>query len=217
VPLTQAIPLDASLFCMNEDAARRLAEAKRVARRAGVYLAAPGSLVLVFLIGVAIIPAAVPRGVTSTLTPNPHAIGAPVSLEIPSLRAKAPIIPIGLRGDVLVPPPDVHIVGWWTGSAQPGSPTGQSLLTGHAWHAGYAPLNNLRKIRRGATIVIHSKDRTAGYLVQDVFIWSKKKIAKHSNDLFDPDYHDSRLVLVTSAGYDGKKWNANVIVFAYPN
>ena len=65
--------------------------------------------------------------------------------------------------------------------------------------------------------MIHSKDRTAGYLVQDVFIWSKKKIAKHSDDLFDPDYHDSRLVLVTSAGYDGKKWNANVIVFAYPN
>jgi len=39
----------------------------------------------------------------------------------------------------------------------------------------------------------------------------------HANILFDPDYHDSRLVLVTSANYDGRKWNANVIVFAYPN
>jgi sortase (surface protein transpeptidase) len=217
VPLVRTIRLDASLFSMNEDTARRLAEAKRGARRAGVYLAAPASLVIVFLIGVAIIPAAVPHGVTSSLSPNPHAIGQPVSLEIPSLRAKAPVVPIGLRGDVLVPPPDVHIIGWWDGSAQPGSPTGQSLLTGHAWHAGYAPLNNLRKIRRGATIVVHSKTRTASYLVQKVFIWSKKKIAKHSDDLFDPDYHDGRLVLVTSAGYDGKKWNANVIVFAYPN
>ncbi|HUS21536.1 MAG TPA: hypothetical protein VMZ66_05930, partial [Aeromicrobium sp.] len=60
---------------MNEDAARRLGEAKRVARRAGVYLAAPGSLVIVFLIGLAIIPAAIPRGVTSPLGPDPHAIG----------------------------------------------------------------------------------------------------------------------------------------------
>jgi hypothetical protein len=28
---------------------------------------------------------------------------------------------------------------------------------------------------------------------------------------------DRRLVLVTSANYDGRRWNANVIVFAQPN
>lgn len=158
-----------------------------------------------------------PKGVTATSRPHPHAIGQPVSIEIPSLRAKAPIIPIGLTGDVLVPPANVRTVGWWRGSAEPGSPTGQSLLTGHAAHAGYSPLNHLKDIRRGATIVIRSKDRTASYLVQDVFIWSKKTVSRHAQDLFDPDYHDSRLVLVTSARYDGRKWNANVIVFAYPN
>jgi sortase (surface protein transpeptidase) len=191
----------------------------KVARRIGLYLVAPGAMAVVFLVGVAVTPGPglLPRGISSSLSPFPHAIGKPVDLEIPSLRAKASVIPIGLSGDVLVPPPDVRVVGWWLGSAQPGSPTGQSLLTGHAYHAGYSPLNNLRKIRRGATIVIRSKDSTASYLVQDVFVWSKKKIAKHSRDLFDPDFHDSRLVLVTSAGYDGRKWNANVIVFAYPN
>ena len=190
-----------------------------IARRVAVYLAAPGAIALVFVIGVAVTSTILPnpRVVTSSLGPTYGAIGEPVSLEIPSLRSKAPVISIGLKGDVLVPPANVRTVGWWRSSAQPGSPVGQSLLTGHAAHAGYSPLNHLRDIRPGATIWLRSKDRTASFLVQDVFIWSKKKIAKHSKDLFDPDLHDGRLVLVTSAGYDGRKWNANVIVFAYPN
>ena len=90
-------------------------------------------------------------------------------------------------------------------------------MTGHATHVGYSPLNHLRDIRRGATISIRSKDDRATYLVRRVFVWSKPKVARNANILFDPDYHDSRLVLVTSANYDGRKWNANVIVFAYPN
>lgn len=191
----------------------------QVARRVGVWLSAPGAILLVFLVGTAVTSTVLPnpRVVTSSLGPTFAPIGEPVSLEIPSLRSKAPVISIGLKGDVLVPPANVRTVGWWRSSAQPGSATGQSLLTGHAAHAGYSPLNKLRDIRRGATIWLRSKDRTASFLVQDVFIWNKKKIAKHSKDLFDPDLHDGRLVLVTSAGYDGRKWNANVIVFAYPN
>jgi len=196
----------------------RSIDALWVLRRLGVYLAAPGAMALVVLIGMAFSSTShLPRGVTSTLSPTYRAIGEPVSLEIPSLHAKAAVIPIRTQGDELVSPPDVRTVGWWRDSAQPGSPVGQSLLSGHAYHAGYSPMNHLKDINRGATILIHGKRRTASYLVQDVFIWSKKKIAKNSVDLFDPDLHDSRLVLVTSAGYDGKKWNANVIVFGYPN
>jgi sortase (surface protein transpeptidase) len=196
----------------------RSVDALWVLRRLAVYLAAPGAMALVVLIGMAFSSTShLPRGVTSTLSPTYRAIGEPVSLEIPSLHAKAAVIPIRTQGDELVSPPDVRTVGWWRDSAQPGSPVGQSLFSGHAYHAGYSPMNHLKDINRGATILIHGKRRTASYLVQDVFIWSKKKIAKNSVDLFDPDLHDSRLVLVTSAGYDGKKWNANVIVFGYPN
>ncbi|HUS22436.1 MAG TPA: class F sortase [Aeromicrobium sp.] len=205
---------------MGADSGHESVDLRWLARRAGLYLAAPGAMALTVLIGMTFSSTSnLPQGVTSTITPHPHAIGQPISIEIPSLRAKAPVIPISLTGDVLEPPANVRTVGWWRGSAEPGSPTGQSLLTGHATHkgVGYSPLNHLKDIRRGATILIRSRDRTAGYLVQDVFIWSKKTVAKHSRDLFDPDYHDSRLVLVTSARYDGRKWNANVIVFAYPN
>jgi sortase (surface protein transpeptidase) len=189
-----------------------------LARRALLYLAAPGAMALVVLIGMTLSSTShLPRGVTSTVGPTYRAIGEPVGLEIPSLHAKAPITRIGLRGDVLISPRDVRTVGWWHESAQPGSHTGQSLLSGHTYRAGYSPMNHLKDINPGATILIHGKKRTASFLVQDVFIWSKKKIAKHSVDLFDPDLHDSRMVLVTSAGYDGKKWNSNVIVFGYPN
>lgn len=202
---------------MNEDAARRLGEVMRVARRVGVYLAAPGSMLIVFLVGVALIGLPlVPRGVTWSTGPLVRPIGEPVRIEIPSLRAKAEVDPIVLTGDILRPPASPRRVGWWTGSAEPGSPTGQTLMTGHAAHAGYSPLNHLRDIRRGATISVWSDDRKATYLVKDVVIWSKKEIAKKADVLFDPDYHHRRLLLVTSAGYDGKKWNANVIVFAYP-
>lgn len=174
-------------------------------------------MLLVFLLGLAIVwTPAHPRSVTSDTGPTVTAIGEPVSLEIPSLEAKAPVEPIDLTGEVLVPPASPRILGWWTGSAQPGSPKGQTLITGHANHAGYSPLNELHTIRRGATIIIDSEDKRATYLVKAVVTWSKKKIAKRSDVLFDPDYHHRRLLLVTSAGYDGKKWNANVLVFAYP-
>jgi hypothetical protein len=202
---------------MNEGVARRLGEVMRVARRVGIYLAAPGSLVIVFLVGVALVGVPLlPNGVTWPTGPAVRPIGEPVRIEIPSLRAKAEVDPIVLTGDVLRPPASPLRIGWWTGSAEPGSPTGQTLMTGHSAHAGYSPLNRLREIRRGATISVWSDDRKATYLVKDVVIWSKKKIAQKADILFDPDYHDRRLLLVTSAGYDGTKWNANVLVFAYP-
>jgi hypothetical protein len=188
-------------------------------RHLAFQLAAPVAMVLVFIIGVAILPTVhMPKGVTSFIGPTLRPIGEPVRMEIPSLDSKAEVDPIYVVGETLIPPASPRRVGWWTESAEPWSPTGQTLMTGHATRpgGGYSPLNRLRDIRRGATISVWSKNRKATYVVQDVFLWSKKKIREHANDLFDPDYHDRRLVLVTSAGFDGQKWNANVIVFAYP-
>ena len=198
-------------------ARQRLRQAVPIARRAALYLAAPGVLLLIFLIGLALTPpAGLPRAVTSPTGPELRPIGEPVILEIPSLRAKAEVDPIKLTGEVLVPPASPRRVGWWTGSVEPGSPTGQTLMTGHSTHAGYSPLNHLRDIKHGATISVRSRNKSVTYLVKDVVVWSKQKIAKKADILFDPDYHHRRLLLVTSAGYDGKRWNANVIVFAYP-
>jgi sortase (surface protein transpeptidase) len=186
-------------------------------RKLGLYTAAPGALAVVFAIGLAAtwLPP-FPRAITSSIGPTFGAIGEPVSLEIPSLQVKAQVVPIDLEGDVLEPPADVKKVGWWSRSAQPGSKTGQTLMTGHSARAGYSPMNNLRDIQRGASILIRSEDKQASYLVQRVVVWSKQKVAEHSDDLFDPEDHARRLVLVTSANFDGRVWRGNVIVFAQP-
>lgn len=202
---------------MSDAPAEASGRAEWVKRRLVPYIAAPGAVLLVIIIGLVITWSPMPRGVTSPLGPKLEPIGVPLRLEIPSLKAVAPIVPIDVVNDVLTPPSNVSIVGWWRGSAEPYSPIGQTLMTGHASHTGYSPLNRLHTIRRGATITIRSEEKVASYLVQKVFVWDKKKIAKHSTELFDPDTPDRRLVLVTSADYDGRIWNANVIVFAQPN
>ncbi len=196
---------------------RRLVPQFAPLRRLAPWVIAPASLLIVFVVGVLVTGQhGVPQTVTWPAGPVVRSIGEPVRIAIPSLRAKAEVDPIKLTGEVLVPPASPRRVGWWTGSAEPGSPTGQTLMTGHAASVGYSPLNHLRDIRRGATISVWSENRKATYVVQRVVSWSKKEIAKRADILFDPDYHDRRLLLVTSAGYDGKKWHANVIVFAYP-
>jgi LPXTG-site transpeptidase (sortase) family protein len=158
----------------------------------------------------------IPRLVTSPVGPALGAIGEPVSIEVPSVKIKAPVVPIELEGDVLNPPADVKKVGWWQRSAQPGATDGQSLLTGHAVHTGGGVMNRLGDVKRGASVTIRSKDKSASFIVQRVFVWSKEDVAEHSEDLFEPDIHGRRLVLVTCADWDGTGWDSNVIVFAQP-
>jgi len=175
-------------------------------------------MLIVFLIGLGAtwVPP-IPRLVTSPVGPSLGAIGAPVSIEIPSLKIKAAVVPIEMTSDqVLNPPPDIREVGWWKRSAQPGATNGQSLFTGHAVHTGGGVMDRLGDVRRGASVTIHSHDKSASYIVQKVFVWSKNQVATHSADLFDPQVHERRLVLVTCADWDGHAWESNVIVFAQP-
>lgn len=187
-------------------------------RRILPWVVAPLSMLLVFVIGLAAtwLPS-IPRVVTSPVGPTLGAIGEPLSIEIPSLKIKARVVPIELtKDDVLNPPADIREVGWWKRSAQPGATNGQTLMTGHAVHTGGGVMDNLGDVHRGASVLIKSKDKTASYLVQKVFVWSKDDVAVHSEDLFDPTFHERRLVLVTCADWDGKVWESNVIVYAQP-
>lgn len=189
----------------------------KVWRRYIPWVAAPLSMLIVFLIGLAgtWVPP-IPRLVTSPVGPTIGAIGEPTRLIIPTLKIDAPVEPIKLDGDELNPPDDVRTVGWWDRSAQPAAKTGQSLLTGHAVHTGGGVMNRLGDVRRGATVRIEAKDKSASFIVQRVFVWSKEQVAEHSEDLFEPDIHDRRLVLVSCADWDGTGWDSNVIVFAQP-
>jgi sortase (surface protein transpeptidase) len=194
-------------------------------RRVLPWLVAPLAILGVFGFGAAIVyMPPVPRVVTSTVGPTLGSIGEPVGLLIPSIDVNAKVVPIEMNREtrVLSPPADVREVGWWTRSAQPGAKAGQTLITGHSVRLGDGVLDRLGDVRRGATVQVYAaksggkKAKVASYLVQRVFVYSKKEVAAHSDDLFGQGYHPRRLVLVTCTDWDGKEYESNIIVYAQP-
>jgi LPXTG-site transpeptidase (sortase) family protein len=158
-------------------------------------------------------------GVTSQF----HALGAPSDPElliVPSIGLRAPVVPIVMvredGANVLHPPSDYHEVGWWTGSAKPGSPSGQTLLTGHTVHTGGGVMNELGELKPGAEVEVKTKLGTVEYRTTQVFVYTKAQLSKHSKDLFGQDRPDNRLVLVTCTGWTGSYYTSNIIVFATP-
>jgi sortase (surface protein transpeptidase) len=195
-------------------------------RRVLPWLVAPLAILGVFGLGTAIVwMPPVPRVVTSSVGPTLGSIGEPVGLVIPSINVNAKVVPIEMNRTtrVLSPPGDVTEVGWWTRSAQPGAKEGQTLITGHSVRLGDGVMDRLGDVRRGATVQVYaaksgrdSKAKVASYLVQRVFVYSKKEVAAHSDDLFGQGYHPRRLVLVTCTDWDGKEYESNIIVYAQP-
>ncbi|NEC10197.1 class F sortase, partial [Streptomyces sp. SID7909] len=98
--------------------------------------------------------AAAPEGPapTATATAEP-----PAHVSIPSLGVDSDIMRLGLNPDrtVEVPPADKGMTtGWYTGSAVPGEP-GAAVLIGHNdTRFGRAVFHDLRKIAKGADIVV---------------------------------------------------------------
>jgi LPXTG-site transpeptidase (sortase) family protein len=152
-----------------------------------------------------------------------HALSAPSLPEmliVPAIKLRAPIIPISMvleNGvNVLHPPEDYREVGWWKSSAKPGSPSGQTLVTGHTVHTGGGVMNQLGELRPGAKVQIKTKRGTVDYLTTKVFVYTREQLAKHSKELFSQDRPDNRLVLVTCTGWTGSEYTSNIIVFATP-
>ncbi|MFC8537726.1 class F sortase [Streptomyces sp. NPDC057249] len=89
---------------------------------------------------------------TATATARP-----PAHVSIPSLGVDSDIMRLGLNPDrtVEVPPADQGMMtGWYTGSAVPGEP-GAAVLIGHNdTRYGRAVFHDLRKIAKGAEIVV---------------------------------------------------------------
>ncbi|MYQ76217.1 MULTISPECIES: class F sortase [unclassified Streptomyces] len=89
---------------------------------------------------------------TATATAEP-----PAHVSIPSLGVDSDIMRLGLNPDrtVQVPPADKGMTtGWYTGSAVPGEP-GAAVLIGHNdTRFGRAVFHDLRKIAKGADIVV---------------------------------------------------------------
>lgn len=194
-------------------------------RRFLPWLAAPLAMAIVFGLGTAMVyMPPVPRVVTSSVGPTIGSIGNPERLLIPSISVDAPVVPIEMDRTtrVLSPPADVKEVGWWTRSAHPGAESGQSLITGHSVRLGDGVMDRLGDVTRGATVQVvgakgsNGKAKTASYQVERVFVYTRKQVAAHSEELFGQGYHPRRLVLVTCTDWDGEEYRSNIIVYAQP-
>lgn len=144
----------------------------------------------------------------------PDAAGTDL-LEIPSIELDAPIDPIEIDPEgVLTPPADVQRVGWWQRSAEPGARAGQTVITGHTVHTGGGVMNRLKKLRRGAEVLVHSDGEVAKYAVLRVHKLTREQVSARAEELFGQDREDGRLVLVTCEDWVDGVYQSNVIVFA---
>jgi len=145
------------------------------------------------------------------------AAAKPVRLVVPSLRIRAPILPIEVNAQqVLDPPRNPREVGWWQRSARPGAKKGQTVLTGHTVHTGGGVMDDLAKLHKGRLVKVVTPKGAMEYRTTKVVTWSKEELAKHAVDIFAQERRDRRLVLITCSGWTGSYYTSNVVVFAKP-
>ena len=143
--------------------------------------------------------------------------GAPIRLTIPALHVDAPVVPVEVSTDaVLDPPRDHRQVGWWTGSAEPGSGAGQTVITGHTVHTGGGSMDRLGRLRPGQHVDVVTRRGTMRYAVRQVRVFSTATVARRAARLFGQRGGQGRLVLVSCTGWNGASYDSNVVVFGHP-
>lgn len=122
------------------------------------------------------IPATVSTGVPSAGTPadaaSPLSPSAPVTIEIPAIGVRAPIMALGLNSDgtVQVPPIGNHnLAGWYDGSVTPGQ-GGSSVILGHVDnYAGPSVFYDIKDLVQGDAIdVVRANGTVAAFTVDGV-------------------------------------------------
>jgi LPXTG-site transpeptidase (sortase) family protein len=160
--------------------------------------------------------------------PEPAAPGAPVSswavmpagaphvLRIPSTQAEAYVVPIDVRNDVLNPPEDFRTVGWWSGSAIPGTSMGQTVITGHTVHSGGGVMDLVPNLKPNDEVDIVTAKGTVRYSVLYSRVFSRAEVARRAATMFGQDFGAGQLVLVTCTDFNGVDYEENIVVFATP-
>ncbi|HET6165756.1 MAG TPA: class F sortase [Marmoricola sp.] len=194
--------------------------------RAGDRIAGTSTRLFVLFLAMVIVGFVIPSpGIatnprTGTGTPLYLPLDKPANPELLIIRdigVRAPVVPIEISSAGVLSPPDVvKEVGWWKRSAKPGSPTGQTLITGHTVHTGGGSMDRLGEVRPGALIQIRTPRGTIDYEATKVFVYTRAKLAEHARDLFSQKRSHNRLVLVTCTGWTGHDYTSNIIVFANP-
>lgn len=141
------------------------------------------------------------------------------TLIVPVLQVQAPVEPVDVHEGQLELPDDPADVGWWTGSALPGSSSGTVVMAGHVDSAAAGPgaLFRLAALRPGDNVIVVLRDRRQlTYTVNARRIY--RKITGLPAELFAPA-GPARLVLISCGGPFDKttrSYRDNIVVFAVP-
>ena len=139
----------------------------------------------------------------------------PVRLVIPSIQVDAAVVDAALaRSGTLAVPDDPRQVGWWTGGAQPGGPTGTVVLVGHVDdRARVGALFRLRTLPVGALVSVDGDAHRYTYRVAARRSYPKQHLPAA---VFDRTTAP-RLVLITCGGaFRAGHYNQNLVVYAEP-
>jgi hypothetical protein len=148
---------------------------------------------------------------------------SPTRIEIPKLKASAPIIPVKTSPDgELDIPLNPKIVGWWSPGAKPGATKGTAILAGHINYAGVTgTLSAIGSLKPGDLVRVYGKhdaDNKKEITFSVTGVRTYHKTALPYKQIFDQS-SIGRIALVTCGGpFDASTGNYldNVVVYAVP-
>jgi hypothetical protein len=152
-------------------------------------------------------------------TGNVPAAGPAVRIQIPALDVDAHVDSVATVDGNLTVPEDPQAVGWWAGSAEPGSRGGTVVLDGHVDSAsrGLGAFFRLTELRGGDAVTVTTArgDQVIYHVTGRL---SYPKADGLPPDLFATD-GPPRLILITCGGqfdHEALSYLDNVVVFATP-
>lgn len=147
---------------------------------------------------------------------------SPNRVEIPKLKAEAPIVPVGTtpQGELDVPI-NPRVVGWWSPGAKPGAKRGTAVLAGHINYSGVTgTLAEIGTLNPGDLVLVFGKHHGSAteltFRITGVRTYHKTHLPYRQ--IFDQDVA-GRLALVTCGGpFDASTGNYldNIVVYAVP-
>jgi LPXTG-site transpeptidase (sortase) family protein len=139
----------------------------------------------------------------------------PLSLRVPAIGVRSPLIGLGLAADgTLEVPPGAYPAGWFTGAPTPGE-LGPAVIAGHVSYNGTdGVFYDLHRLRTGDKVVVRRSDGTAAVFgVTRVEHYAKSRFPSR---LVYGDIGHAGLRLITCGGFDAGSdtYRTNVVVFA---
>jgi len=152
----------------------------------------------------------------------PHAVlasGQPLRLVVPRLDVRADVHPVVSDNGVLAVPDDPGRVGWWVGSAAPGSPRGTTVIDGHidSATAGVGAFWHLSALAAGDSVnVVTTTGTTVRYRVLARRVYPKSDGLPST--LFTLTGPPSLLLISCGGPFDAetRSYQDNIVVFAVP-